>query len=385
MTALHVPAWPGLAPAQLWSARGSALPFPLRAPRGVSFYRARNAIYHLVKALDWREGECVAVPDYHSGNEVAALRAAGATVRFYPIRRDLQPDLDALAQLCRRHRPRALLTIHYLGWPQPLRELAALCREHSMLLIEDCALALLSEPGGRALGSHGDYAVYCLYKTLPLPNGGLLVQNGPALEALARLELRPCGLASVGGRTAELLLERLRGRTNGFGESLGRLKGAIGRRLTALGVQRIPVGDIGFDAGQVDIAMSPLSKQLLHGLDYDLIRETRRRNFLALRERLDGWVPLAKAQIEDGVCPLFFPMLVADKAAAARALRRRGVAAVEFWNRGDPAAEHDTGPDARFLRDHLLELPLHQDVSPAQVDYMAAQVLSLKAACRGIR
>ena len=374
-----MPAWPGLAATDVWPARGAAaLPFPLNAQDGVFFYRARNAIYHLVRALRWRDGETILAPDYHSGNEVAALRAAGARVRFYPIRRDLQPDLDALAQLCDRHRPRALFAIHYLGWPQPIDEMAALCRERGMLLIEDCALALLSEPRGLPLGSHGDYAIYCLYKTLPLPNGGLLVQNGRVLEDLARLELRPCGIATLGGRTLELMLERLRSRANGFGEALHLLKGAIGRKLTALGVDRVPVGDIGFELDQVGIAMSPLSAGLLRQFDYAAIRERRRANFERLSERLGGLVPLAQRELGPGVCPLFFPMLVKDKAAVARALHRRRITAVEFWNHGDREAD-DGASDARFLREHLLELPLHQDVSPEQLDYMADQVLDLVA------
>ena len=56
-----------------------------------------------------------------------------------------------------------------------------------MLLVEDCALSLLSEADGRPLGSFGDWSVFCLCKTLPLPNGALLVQNGPRLKSLERL------------------------------------------------------------------------------------------------------------------------------------------------------------------------------------------------------
>ena len=55
--------------------------------------------------------------------------------------------------------------------------LADLCRRRNMLLVEDCALALLSADGSQPLGTFGDWAVFCLYKTLPLPNGAVLVQN----------------------------------------------------------------------------------------------------------------------------------------------------------------------------------------------------------------
>src|SRR6185369_3499906 len=141
------------------------------------------------------------------------------------------------------------------------------------------------------------------------------------------------------------------------------------------GVDRVPVGDMGFDQSQVDVALSPLCEALLRRWDYDAIRRRRRENFALLRERLAGRVALLKDALPEGACPLFFPILVGDKPAAARALWARGVDAVQFWNEGDPQAP--ILPDARFLRDHVLELPLHQDLSRAQVDYVAEQVLSI--------
>jgi hypothetical protein len=88
--------------------------------------------------------------------------------------------------------------------------------------------------------------------------------------------------------------------------------------------------------------------------------------------------------LEDGVCPLFFPFLTAEKHDAALALRRRGIAAVEWWNYGYPAAAGEP-PDVRFLRKHMLALPIHQDVTGAQIDYMADQVAKWdRAAARGL-
>jgi hypothetical protein len=225
------------------------------------------------------------------------------------------------------------------------------------------------------VGATGDFAVFCLYKTLPVPNGAVLVHNRGVAPGLDGLALRRGGAAPLLGRTAELLLEWLRGRCDAPGRALFALKRAAGRRLRAAGVERVPVGDMGFDEAQVDVAPSPLSTALLRRWDYEGIRRRRRANFAHLRQRLSGRIALLKDELPEGACPLFFPILVQDKAAAARALWARGVDAVEFWNQGDPAAP--ASPDARFLRDHVLELPLHQDLSPSQIDYAADQVLSL--------
>ena len=80
-----------------------------------------------------------------------------------------------------------------------------------------------------------------------------------------------------------------------------------------------------------------------------------------------------------GVCPLFFPLLVRDKRAAAEALWGRGIMATELWNEGDPDSSGAEGPDAQYLRRHVLELPIHQDVTDAQVEYMSRCVREVVA------
>ena len=376
---MYVPAEHGLAFTCLFRRHPAGdMPFPLNAPQRQYFYRARNAIYHVFRALGFENGDTVLMPDYHNTNEVAAVRATGATVRFYRIGRNLEPDLEDLGRMVKSTNARALFAIHYFGWPQPVKELLALCEAHGMFLFEDCALALLSETLGRPLGSFGQYATYCLYKTLPVPNGGVLVQNGPGLPSLDRLELEPCGAPTLLGRTLELLLERLRDSSYLAGQVAFAAKRALGRALRALRVDRVPFGDIGFDRSRVNVAMSPITFRLLDSFDYDAIRQRRRENFLLLRERLDGGATLFPREVQGGMCPTIFPMLVPDKAAAARALRQRGIAAMEFWNFGDPEARGKEFADAQFLHDHVLELPIHQDITPPQVEYMAEQVLRLK-------
>ena len=374
---MYVPAWPGLNPVSLLRPDARELPFPLSSPNRSTFYRARTALYHLFRALNLRRDETVLVPDYHHGNEILAIRAAGAAVRAYPIRRDLQPDLDVLERVARASNARALLAIHFLGWPQPIEALRAFCRERGMVLVEDCALSLLSETGGGPLGTFGDYAVFCLYKTVPVPNGGLLVQNGNLLDGLGRRRLRSCGLPSVAGRTLELVLEAVRNRWDRVGAALFSVKRSAGRALRALHVRPLPVGDIGFAEADVEVDMSALCRPLLRKFDYEDVRRRRRRNFLLLREKLAGKVALLCGELPPGVCPLFFPILVADKRPAAEALWSRGVSAVEFWNHGDPEASTAGSTDAEFLRRHVLELPIHQSLAPSQVEYMADQVLRL--------
>ena len=352
--------------------------FPFNAAHRLAFYRARNAIYHLFRALrETNPGLTVLAPDYNSGNEILAMRAAGATLHYCPVRRDMTLDPDDVERCCRVHNPDLLYVIHYAGWPQPMTQLVDLCRRRGMLLVEDCALSLLSEHDGRPLGSFGDWSVFCLYKTLPLPNGALLVQNGPRLESLERLQLQDAGSASVIGRAAELVVQRIRGRANGLGAALQLAKRGMGRAAGALAVRRANVGDIGFNLDEVNLAMSRLSARLLTGFDYAAIRQRRVDNYRTLSALLDPAVMQLFPTVPDGVCPLFFPVTVPDKHTAAEQLRTRGVDALEFWNESSEPGGHEMGPNARFLRRHVLELPIHQDLTPRHIDHLARQVNSL--------
>lgn len=376
---MYIPTFQGLSAMDLLRPSGSgASCFPFDVPDALRFYRARNAIYHLFRALGSRKPKVtVLAPDYNSGNEVAAIEAAGARIRYYSVGLDMQADPAEIERLCRTHDPDVLYVIHYLGWPQPMPALVDVCRQRDMWLVEDCALALLSALDDRPLGAFGDWAIFCLYKTLPVPNGALLVQNTTRLEPLERLRLRHAGTASVIGRTAELAVQRLRSRADSIGVALQALKRSVGRAAGALDVDRAKVGDIGFNLAEVDLQMSAVSERLLQRLDFANIRRKRVENYHRLSQQLDGRITKVRPDMPEGVCPLFLPILVGDKSAAAATLRRTGVEALEFWNYGMASCDREASPNARFLREHVLGLPVHQDLTARHISHMARRVSGL--------
>jgi perosamine synthetase len=374
---MYISPWPGITPSDILRRRRTELPYPLNATHRLSFCVARSGIFHLFRALHLQSSETVLMPDYHSGNEVSATLAAGANVIYYPVRRNLEPDLEALYRMARQTNPRVIYVIHFLGWPQPLREIESIAREHGSTIVEDCALSLLSECDGKPLGSTGDYSIFCLYKTLPVPNGGVLVQNRNRLPELANLATEPCPRMASIGRTTELAFEALRSRRDKLGKTLFEAKQSVGRALRRNGVRHVPVGDIDWNPANVNIGMSAVTDRIAGGLDFNRIRAIRRANFERLRELLPD-APLLRRDLPDGVCPLFFPMLVQDKTATAHALQARGISAVQFWNDEHPHAAPRSGPDARLLRRHVLELPIHQDVSATQLAYVAEVVRGMK-------
>jgi hypothetical protein len=146
--------------------------------------------------------------------------------------------------------------------------------------------------------------------------------------------------------------------------------------LTAGKVSRNAVGDTGFDISGVNIAMSPLCHNLLQRFQYARIKEARRRNFEIIADRLRGRMTLIDKNLSEGVCPLFFPLLVKDKHAAADRLSKRGVETIEFWNVGQTEADQ-RGSASAFLRRHLLEIPIHQDVTVEAAGFISEEILKL--------
>src|SRR5262245_56496741 len=101
----YVPMYQGLSAADfVRSGSAGDQCFPFNVPDRLPFYRARNAIYHLFRALLASKPDLVVLaPDYNSGNEILAIRAAGATIRYCPVRRDMTLHPDDVEKHCQVH------------------------------------------------------------------------------------------------------------------------------------------------------------------------------------------------------------------------------------------------------------------------------------------
>lgn len=343
--------------------------FPLNHPSLELTYLGRNAVWRAVRRLGLEGAEVIA-PAYHHGVEVAALLSAGVRVRFARVDSQARLDLEHMeAQI--GPETRALYVIHYAGFPQPMEPLRDMARRRGLQLIEDCALALFSSDGERPLGSTGDAAIFCFYKTLPVAHGGALVLAG---RSLARRVPALCSppLLSTLSHTAGSLLYSLEHALGAPGRAVRSTLKSMTRGLRRrAGEVDVPVGTQHFDPAVVDLGMSPLLARILQAARVEQIVRRRRENWVRLHERLGELRRSPWEQLPAGVCPLFYGLRVEDKERALAALRERGVEAVNFWRLGHPAAPREGFPEVEELRRHVLELPCHQDLHPEQVERVA--------------
>ena len=369
-------AWPHM----LFPRPAAAVPlvFPFDQPGLRYRYFARNAVWDAVRLLGLA-GKPVLMPAYHHGVELETLLAAGVQPIFYRVDAQMRCDWDDARKQAAN--AAALYVIHYAGFPQDMTAARQVADELGVPLIEDCALALLSRDGEKPLGSSGDVSVFCLYKTLPVPNGGALLARGELARRLPELPLVvPPALPSTASHLIGSLLSNLELRLGEPGRRARQALRDAGRWLVSrANIERVSTGTQHFDPEDVHLGMSALSHLVLRNQDFAGIVERRRRNYFLLYAMLRDVAPPVTGELKPGVCPLFYPVAVEDKAGAMARLIARGVETVDFWRVRHPAVPPGAFPEVDRLRERVLELPVHQDLSPADAEHVATCVRELLA------
>jgi len=262
---------------------------------------------------------------------------------------------------------RAIYLTHYVGFPGPVEELAQVTRDRGLRLIEDCALSLLSCFGDRPLGSWGDAAIFCLYKSLPVPNGGVLVLRNGERSALPDGDLP--SLASTLALSADAFERHLQIHGPRWQRGVLNAVRVAGRRAARLfGGARVDVDTEHFEQAYAPLAMSKLSHQIIGAQDFPAIVDARRRNYLQLLDSLRDIAPPVFDTLPTGVCPLFYPLRVVNKAAVAGQFLACGVDAVNVWSRNHPGGPVEPYAEVDELRRTVLELPCHQDLTPQVIE-----------------
>ncbi|MCA1825535.1 MAG: DegT/DnrJ/EryC1/StrS family aminotransferase [Myxococcales bacterium] len=368
-------------PHMLFPRPAAAVPlvFPFDQPGLRYRYFARNAVWDAIRLLDLA-GKRVLMPAYHHGVELETLLAGGVQPVFFRVDGQMRADFeDARAKASGDIA--ALYVIHYAGFPQDMVAARQLARELGVPVIEDCALALLSRDGEKPLGSSGDVSVFCLYKTLPVPNGGLLLARGELARKLDILPYAPPPpIPSTASHLIGSLLSNLELRTGEFGRRARQAMRDAGRWFVSrANVERVSTGTQHFNVNDVHLGMSAASHLVLRNQDFAGIVERRRRNYFLLYAMLRDVAPPITGELKPGVCPLFYPMPTDDKAGAMARLLARGVETVDFWRVRHPAVPGGAFPEVDRLRERVLELPVHQDLSPADAEHVASCVRELLA------
>lgn len=120
-------------------------------------------------------------------------------------------------------RTKAILVVHYAGYPVELEKISAIAKKYNIALIEDCAHALGAKYQGKSIGSHGDYAIFSLQaiKHMTTVDGGILVLKNSNQLSQAK-KIRWFGMEKGVDRT-KVNIEQI-----GYKYNMSNVTGAIG-------------------------------------------------------------------------------------------------------------------------------------------------------------
>lgn len=316
-------------------------------------------------AASGRDG-VVLLPAYVPGGVVWAVLQAGLDVRYYPVNADLSLPVEAVTERIERVDPAAVCFVHYFGFvDDAYDELRATARQRDAIVVEDCARGTFGrDRTGRLLGSTGDVALFCLHKTLPVPNGGLTIARHASLPAPER-------------RRAE------RGR-------IPRLAALWATRLARIPVDPYPT--VERSPGTTDAtdapppgrkAPGPLTERGLQRVRPAAVQSARREHYRTLRGRLDAdpSLEVVTPPVYDGAAPYGVAAVArtaAHRQRLLRALRRAGLPCdVLTWPPVHHQEEPTSYPGAEILRDRLVVFPTHQQLGSRAVAEVADVVSGL--------
>lgn len=155
-------------------------------PHAIGVANGTDAIHLALRALGVGPGDAVFTVSHTATATIAGIEMSGATPVFVDVHASTYTiDPEKLADTVKAYRrndsglrPRAVVAVHLYGHPCHLNELRAICDEHDLLLIEDCAQAHGATYHGKLIGSFGDAAAFSFYPTKNLAafgDGGAVV------------------------------------------------------------------------------------------------------------------------------------------------------------------------------------------------------------------
>ncbi len=173
-----------------------------RLPLAIGTSSGTGALHIALLLADVAPGDEIITTSMTAEPTNTVILQCGAT----PVFADIDPqtgNLDPVSVESRvTPRTRAIVVVHYAGFPADLKALRRVADQHGIALIEDCAHALGASYGEEGIGTIGDYAIFSLQaiKHMTTVDGGLLTMRDPSKATKAR-KLRWFGMAKCVPRT----------------------------------------------------------------------------------------------------------------------------------------------------------------------------------------
>lgn len=305
------------------------------------------------------------LPDYFCNEALVPMRNMNVSICYYSIKENLEPNWDDIERELKDIKaPDAFLIVHYFGFPNNIEKAITLCKKYNIELIEDMAHLLTG-----TVGAGNSFKIFSPRKLLALPEGGLLLSPG---QHSLSYNIAKTGNINIFKWILVKLIQKI---LIGVGVSWHEFSR---RRAENRNKRQHPT-----KYNVADRIPNNYSMKLLSLTEEEISRvyEKRKRNYGWLCKsvkKMDNVNPLF-LDIPHGTCPYVFPLVVHEKGDELyNELRLKGIP-VSTWPDLPPEVEEskEQHKNAIWLRDHILLLPVHQDLDEKQLDYMAQTLMEI--------
>lgn len=302
----------------------------------------RSAIKYVIKTIEERKPsirKVAILPSFTCDTVFEPFLKLGYEVYYYPIEKDLTTTSDAILEAVFKHDASIVLFHRYFGFNTLDGQVDRMCdilRGLGKFTIEDCTQCLYSG----IQRAESDFTVGSIRKWIGTPDGGFAVCHSGVFNNKPKRPDYELEAAKVKASYAKYnyLFEHK------------------GDKAEMLSLYR-KAEDI-LDHQDELYAISPMSSKVQSNLDFDDLVNKRRYNFNVLRSSLEGQLlPLFSLGGNQAV-PLYFPVLVEDRAVLQKHLVQNAIYAPVVWPKDEKQPIQSEGAENAY--EHLLCIPIDQ-------------------------
>lgn len=314
------------------------------------------ALHMALLALDIGSGDEVIIPALTFVADANSVKLTGAT----PVLADCASLDDwnmsaATIEKAITPRTKAVMIVHYAGYPCDMPAIVELCRERGLKLIEDVAHAPGASVAGRRCGTWGDIGCFSFFsnKNLSIGEGGMVTSCNPELVQRLRY-LRSHGMTT-------LTLDRHKGRAITYDVAEPGLNYRMDEMRAAIGLvqlDKLPAGNA-------------RRKELTDCYRRNLAGSSVSMPFANLAAGYESVYHILPVLLHEGC----------DRKAVIESLKAKGIQSSihypPFWNFTAYAGvfSPDSAPIAAEICERELTLPLYPTMMDEEVDMVTTALL----------
>lgn len=334
------------------------------------FPLGRNALLSGLIFLGLKKKDSIIIPAYICDSAIHPLREYGFKLIFIDVDKEMNLSVNQVQKVIIKNNIKALLAVHYFGFTKDFDKLIRVCHKLGVKVVEDCTHSFLSQLSRNKASVRSDMEIFSIRKTLPIQDGGALRASG--FHKDIKMNSDQCISTLSAGK---YLLKRLIWKIiinlgfNIYGPLITRLKDDF--RHT------------GKDSRcSVNIETCKPSQQLTYYLKSDRymnrVRSSICANFTRLSVEVEkiGFEPVISS-LSVGVFPQALAIYNANDGLMDY-LRSNGVGAW-CWPGNELPLEVSNNPkiylNSVYFNKKIILLPIHQDISHKQCDYMIKVLL----------